>query len=69
MFTPKDGFLAIYPFDIVDKNDNTKVIAANLLGLVFWFPETDNVNSKVDYVVNSVYMSQEDIDEVYDDER
>lgn len=69
LFTPKDGFLAIYPFDIVDKNDNTKVIAANLLGLVFWFPETDNVNSKVDYVVNSVYMSQEDIDEVYDDEK
>lgn len=58
-FTPKNGLLALYPIDIIDKeNDKDEIIAEDVLGFGLWFPKSSK-DTAVDCIVNSVYLNPE----------
>ena len=58
-FTPSEGLLALYPIDIIDKeNDIDQVVAEDVMGFGLWFPKSSK-DTAVDCIVNSVYLNPE----------
>ena len=59
LFNPKEGLLSLYPIDIVE-NDN--VVAKDVIGFGIWFPKSAK-ETLSEYVVNSVYLKPENIEQ------
>lgn len=58
-FTPSEGLLALYPIDIIDKDNETEeVVAKDVIGFGLWFPKSSK-DTTVDCIVNSVYLNPE----------
>ena len=59
VFTPKEGLLALYPIDIIDKNNEIEeLVAKDVVGFGLWFPKSSK-DTAVDCIVNSVYLNPE----------